>query len=468
MRRGGALAVALFLSGVVSPALGAPSPAEASHCVSPQDCGSGGVCVAGLCRRGSESAIVEVLYPIAVPPPTVYGTEAWQVNAVQAFARQLRTDLAWSGFYALLSVSQLPYSHRLEGGSPSEMRRLLWQDAQAYRVVRIMSRSQAGAKSLRIQVRVLDVESYDWIDISGGERVVAPGEFRRLSAACVNRLIGHDTGLPGVVGSQIASSIQVKAGVKEVGVIPSGGGAPVMMTADGNLNLDPAWNGRGGVGYMSYKSGNPNWVVAGRPISARPGMNAAGAWSRDGRYLALSVSEGDNSDILIVDGRTGDEQARVTEHPGVDTSPSWSPDGRQLAFVSDRSGSPQIWIVALATGDMTQLTRSGYNVSPDWSPNGQSLAYGQLVGSRFIIKRHDFDRQRTVSLTDAGASSENPSFSADGRWLVFARRDAARNTRLWVMRSDGSHPHRLTSSPLPMFSPAWHRSSPTFHEGRKP
>ena len=35
--------------------------------------------------------------------------------------------------------------------------------------------------------------------------------------------------------------------------------------------------------------------------------------------LALSVTEGANSDIIL-DGAKGTEQVRVTEHPGVDTA----------------------------------------------------------------------------------------------------------------------------------------------------
>ena len=55
-----------------------------------------------------------------------------------------------------------------------------------------------------------------------------------------------------------------------------------MLTANKSLNLDPAWDGSGRVGYMSYRSGNADWVVEGAIVSGRPGMNAAGAWSRDG------------------------------------------------------------------------------------------------------------------------------------------------------------------------------------------
>ena len=434
---------------------------EPIPCERPRDCPDASVCVTGTCRSGSASSVVEELYPLAVPPPIVLSDDVKLQKLAETFVRQLQADLAWSGFYTMLSSEQLPFTHRVEGVSPSETRRLLWQKAGAYRVVRVVVRPGAKAGELRMLVRLIDVESYDWQTIGGAELTVKPGQERAMAAACANRVVELDTGIPGVAGSRIAASVEVSPGVKEVGVVGVDGERLTMLTANKSLNLDPAWDGAGRVGYMSYRSGNADWVVEGAVVSGRPGMNAAGAWSRDGKYLALSVTEGANSDIVILDGSTGTEQVRVTEHPGVDTSPTWSPDGKELAFVSDRSGSPQIWIVTLATGDLRRLTQSGYNAAPDWSPNGQSLVYGQLIGSKFVIKRHDFDRRKTVTLTTTETSSENATFSADGRYLAFARRGSDRKPSLWIMYADGRNQRMLTSPGLPMFSPAWHRRAPT-------
>jgi TolB protein len=432
-------------------------------CEQPSDCHDG-VCISGTCRTGSASSAVETLYPLAVPPPVVLGTGARHKELAERFVEQLRKDLAWSGFYSMLSVERMPFSYRVEGASPSEARRLLWQQAGAFRVLRIVVRPGDSQGSVRILARLIEVESFEWIDLAPGELRVQPGQERAVAAACANRIVELDTGIPGVAGSRIATTIQTSPGVKEVGLVAGDGEGLTMITSNKSLNLDPAWDGQGRIGYMSYRAGNADWIVDGTPFSSRPGMNAAGAWSRDGMYLALSVTEGANSDIVILDGTTGTEQVRVTEHPGVDTSPTWSPDGKKLAFVSDRSGSPQVWIVTLATGDLKRLTHSGYNVSPDWSPNGHSILYGQLIGSKFVIKRHDFDVPRTVTLTGAAASSENPSFSADGRYVVFSRRGSDRRASLWVMYADGTHQRALTSNALPMFSPAWHRRAPTLKE----
>ena len=443
---------------VASVALGAT---DVRPCEQPADCMADSVCVAGTCRTGSASSVIEKLYPLAVPPPIILDGESDIREAAEGFVSQLRAALEWSGFYSMLSIERMPFTYRVEGGSPSETRRLLWQKAGAFRVLRVVVRPGTERGEIRALVRLIDVEDFNWIALAPTELTIKPGESRAMAAACANRMVALDTGIPGVAGSRVAASIEVSPGVKEVGFVEVDGGAVTMLTSNKSLNLDPAWDGRGRVGYMSYGRGNADWIVEGSVFSGRPGMNAAGAWSRDGKYLALSVTEGANSDIVILDGKNGTEQVRVTEHPGVDTSPTWSPDGKQLAFVSDRSGSPQVWIVTLATGDLRRLTHSGYNAAPDWSPNGQSLVYGQLIGSKFVIKRHDFDLGRTISLTSTDVSSENASFSADGRYVVFSRRGKDRKPSLWVMYADGTNQRTLTSTPLPMFSPAWHRRAPS-------
>ena len=431
-------------------------------CEGPSDCSAGDVCVAGTCRSGSGKSSVQELYPVAVPPPTLLTADAHVKAVGTRLVEQIRRDLQWSGFYSVLASDSFPSTHQVEGVSPSEVRRLLWQTSGAYRLVRVAVRPSPELGKVHVQVRLIDVEQYSSLSLGGGEITVRAGQDRAIAAACVNELIALDTGLAGVVGSRIATSLEVRSGVKEIGLIGADGKGLTMLTSNNSLNLDPAWDGAGRVGYMSYREGNADWVVDGAVLSGRPGMNAAGAWSHDGKYLAVSVTEGANSDIVILDGSTGTEHIRVTEHPGVDTSPTWSPDGKELAFVSDRTGSPQIWIVTLASGNLRRLTQSGYTTAPDWSPNGHSLVYGQLTGVNFVIKRYDFDTGHTRTLTGSDVSSENATFSPDGRYVAFSRRERDKKPTLWLMNADGTKQRQLTSSANPMFSPAWHRRAPSF------
>lgn len=431
-------------------------------CERPGDCAAAEACVGFVCLGGSARARVEPLYTVAVVPPFVGRGDSELVAVAEAFTAQLREDLAWSGFYRVLDDGALPRGWAAEGASAADLRHAAWQAAGAHRVVKVIvarAPRQAATTVARLRVRAIEVERFGVLDLPQGDVTAAPEQLRDASARWVNALIAADTGIPGAVGTRLAATLEVARGVKEIATIDADGQRFAQVTRNGDLNLGPAWGpgGAGGeLGWMSYLSGNADWVVDGRPLSTRPGLNAAGAWSPDGRTLALSVAEAGDSELVLLDAETGAVKAQITDHPAVDTSPTWAPDGARIAFVSDRTGRPQIWIVSLSRGGLEQLTREGYNTSPEWSPLGDSLVFiRQGPGGNFVIMRHDFDTGETRRLTDGRRSAESPTFSPDGRYLAFTQKDSA-GSRLWVMTADGDA-LRPVDPERAFFSPEWRR-----------
>jgi TolB protein len=440
-----------------------PDESVLRFCETPADCGADGVCVAHTCRTGADQAEVTPLYRIAVPPPVVSGhgrSSAGTQALADALHAQLLADLRWSGLYDVMPAKALSASWRREGASPAEVDRAAWQATGARRVMQIAvgpgKASQAGAiPAIKIRIRVVEIAQFGVVDLAEGARTLQTSEVRTASAAFVNALVGVDTGIPGAIGTAIVGSTSTKLGVKEIATTTTDGGGFTQVTRNGSLNLGPAWGPDGVVGWMSYASGNPDWVVDGKPFSARPGLNAAGAWSPNGRFLALSVAEAGNSEIILMDAVSGVEQSRLTAHRAVDTSPAWSPDGRRVAYVTDRTGKPNIWIRSLIGRALDQLTHNGYNTSPDWSPNGHSLVYvRQVGGGRFVIIRHDFATGEDHRLTRGRGSAESPSFSRDGRYIAYAHKIGKQAT-LWIMDADGERAHQV--SPKSFFAPDWRK-----------
>ncbi|PIE17649.1 MAG: hypothetical protein CSA66_05475 [Proteobacteria bacterium] len=437
-------------------ALGAGAADDTRFCEVPADCKADEACVAFLCQRGSDRARVARLYKIAVAPPVVARPDRVSRAAAKRLYAQILSDLRWSGFYEVVGEEGLPAGWRLEGASTSEVRRPIWQEQGLYRTVKIAMAPAAGGR-LRVRIHAIDVERFGFLALPEGEVTVAPGEMRALAARWVNALIGADTGVAGAAGSRIVGATQVAPGVKEIAVIDVHGEGYRRVTDDENLNLGPAWGPGGKIGWMSYRSGNPDWVVDGEPLSTRPGLNAAGAWSPDGKYLALSVAEGGDSELVLLEAQTGAEYARLTDDRAVDTSPAWSPDGKRMAFVSDRSGRPQIWILSLQGGPLVQLTAEGYNTSPTWSPLGDTIVYArQGGGGNFSLMRHDLDTGQTRRLTDGAKSAESPTFSPDGRYIAYALKGEG-GSRLWIMHADGRGARAVDPDDRSFFSPDWER-----------
>lgn len=400
--------------------------------------------------------MVTTLYTIGVPPPLVLDRDPWLQAEAAKVHRQLLADLDWTGFYRSLPAERLPPGWKAEGASPSAVQRELWQTAGAWRVLQVSLRPLEDPRTYRLRLRLVPVEGEEAIDLAQGEIVIRPGARRHAIARWVNALVEYDTGKAGVVGSRILLAIRTKPGIKEIAVVEADGQELTMVTRNGSLNLSPAWGPGGRVGYMSYLRDNVDWVVDGRPFSSRPGLNAAGAWSPDGRFLAISLASAANSDLYLLDGRTGAPVRRLTHDQGADTSPTWSPDGTRIAFVSDRTRTPQVWITEAKGGKAWRVSRGGYVTSPDWSPSGETLVYTIMTGSNsFAIFRRDLDTGVTRRVSPLGLSAESPQLSPDGRYIVFAGRQAEAPQALWIMDADGARVRPLLMSRYALYTPAW-------------
>jgi dipeptidyl aminopeptidase/acylaminoacyl peptidase len=112
-------------------------------------------------------------------------------------------------------------------------------------------------------------------------------------------------------------------------------------------------------------------------------------WSPDGTLIAFSANRtdnpdaNDNSDIFVVEPRSGAKPRALTTSPGADTSPVFSPDGKSVAYLA--GGDPKdIWyatnsvaIVPVAGGTPKTLTPGlDRNVSrPQFTPDGSKVLF---------------------------------------------------------------------------------------------
>lgn len=126
-------------------------------------------------------------------------------------------------------------------------------------------------------------------------------------------------------------------------------------------------------------------------------------WAPDGTRIAVGRWEGGAYDVVVVD-TLGQLLRRVTADRAIDAAPAWSPDGRYLVFTSDRSGIPNIYAY-----DMT-VEVAGTEMAPDTAGPALDRAGEGTRGTSEPL------RQVTNLLTGAFY----PDISPDGRWLYFS------------------------------------------------
>jgi TolB protein len=186
-----------------------------------------------------------------------------------------------------------------------------------------------------------------------------------------------------------------------------------------------------------------------------PGMTFAPQFAPGGNAVIFSLSQDGNTDIWVMD--LGSRQRRrLTRSAAIETSPSYSPDGSQIVFESDRSRRQQLYVMSAGGGEGQRISfGSGSYATPVWSPKGDLIAFTKITGGRLYIgvMRPDGSDER---LLDAGFNVEGPTFSPNGRVLMYFSESPGANGQSQLLSIDVSGRNkRRVDTPGPASDPAW-------------
>ena len=161
----------------------------------------------------------------------------------------------------------------------------------------------------------------------------------------------------------------------------------------------------------------------------KPHLDSAGARIRSAGISptgkrAVFDARGEVFTVPAQDGPVLD----ITRSPGVaERTPAWSPDGSAIAYWSDRPGEYQLMVrPADGSGAEEQLTSfgPGFRYRPFWSPDSKRLAFIDQTMTIWIVER----ATKRATKVDKGFYMYQgqldrfaPAWSADGRWLAYAR-----------------------------------------------
>ncbi len=162
-------------------------------------------------------------------------------------------------------------------------------------------------------------------------------------------------------------------------------------------------------------------------------MNVAPAVSPNGKYLAfLSEKELFTVDLYLADAQTGKIIRKLTskianthidEFNYIESAGAWSPDSRKFAFSVFSNGKNKMVVVDVNSGrslqevDMGEAEEFG-NLT--WSPDGKSIAFTGLSNGYADLYMYNFTTKKIEQLTDDLYTDYQPSFSSDGKKLVFS------------------------------------------------
>jgi TolB protein len=394
---------------------------------------------------------------IAVPDFAVVREDPTAGPLNKTFNEVLFNDLEASGIFDMVSKSFYPLG-KIAG--PQDAHLDVWAAPPPKAAMLAFGNLGVSNGAMQVQGWLFDVKN------AQNPQILAK-QYREPATDSNARLIAHKFadeiifrlggGINGIAESRIYF-VSSRTGHKEVWAMDYDGAGQQAVTHLGSISLSPRIspdNSR--IAFISFYKGGPNVAVwsleLGRMLSfpSFGGTNLSPAWSSDGAHIAFSSSRSGDPEIYVCD-QNGGNLRRLTQVHGPDVSPVWNPKSNaQIAWVSGRTGLPQIYVMDSDGGNVQRLTDQGYAVSPAWSPSGQFLAfawvrhYGPGAPGNSDIYLMDIASRKWVQLTHDGGRNDFPSWSPDGRHIVYQSTRGG-GEQIWSMLADGSQQTQLTFS----------------------
>jgi len=210
------------------------------------------------------------------------------------------------------------------------------------------------------------------------------------------------------------------------------------------------------------------------------------SFSPDGAYLSFLSSRGKESKTQVwVMNLRGGEAEQVTNAKAGVSSYAWSLDSKRIAYIMNDPETEQEEKAAKEKRDMIvedtnfkfghlyvipfvkdakgerkaiRLTGGSFHVTSfNWSPDGTSIVFAHqatpLVDdwTTSDISIVPSDSGAVKSLVKWSGSDASPSYSPDGKWILFASDKGdtkwAQLSDLYVVSSDGGEPRKLAETP---------------------
>jgi TolB protein len=216
---------------------------------------------------------------------------------------------------------------------------------------------------------------------------------------------------------------------------------------------------------------NPDGTGLAQLTHEPKGLSAQGPdWSPGGSRILFARVNLSNfvGRIWIMNGDGTGQRPLASDAPGhSDTQPRYTPDGRHIVFTRCLPFSEHcaIWIMRSdgthrhVIAPFLQAPTETSNFDPNVSPDGQHVTFTRFgfngIISQVWVARIDGTHAHPVTAPrlEAGQAAWSP----DGSHIAFADNSSRPQSRIWVMRANGTAATRLATTPWPTnnFGPAY-------------
>jgi len=387
----------------------------------------------------------------------------------RTFDTTLFADLANAGIFDIVSKSLLPQT---TPGAPAEIKVQDW--ALAPTSAAMVAFGNFGVQGGRITCNgfLFDAKNVQYPQVLAKQynEDASDDSARQIAHRFADEIIFRlSGGSQGIAESKIYY-VKINGGDKEIWEMDYDGANQRPLTHLGTVSLSPrispdssrlAFASLGHDGFQIRMFS----LVLNRMVNFTGvgGTNITPAWAPNGKDIAYSSSRSGDPEIWVSDAN-GALGRRITSFRGPDVSPVFNPrTGSQIAWISGRTGLPQLYIMDTDGSAIQRMTDSGYATSVSWSPNGQFLAfawdrkYGPGAPGGQDIYIMEIATKRWIQLTHDGGRCDFPSWSPDGRHIVYANTADGKGSHMKIMTmlADGTQKRALTGPGADMPNWSW-------------
>jgi TolB protein len=313
--------------------------------------------------------------PIAIPEFFAAGLD--DGDAANAVTQIITANLQRSGLFA--PIDSAAYIERIPSFD-AVPRFPDWRNINAQALATGQIGRQADGR-LQAEFRLWDVLGGQQLD--GKQYVTTPDNWRRIAHIISDAIYERLTEEGGYFDSRVVFVDETgppERRVKRLAIMDQDGANMRYLTRGDELVLTPRFSpSTQEITYVHIETSQREIV------GNFPGMSFSPRFSPDGQRVIMSLQEGGNSNLFVMDLRSK-ATTRLTDTQAIDTAPSYSPDGTQICFESDRGGKQQIYVMNAAGGPAERISfGDGSYSTPVWSPRGDYIAFTHVGQGKFAI-----------------------------------------------------------------------------------
>jgi Tol biopolymer transport system component/DNA-binding winged helix-turn-helix (wHTH) protein len=177
-------------------------------------------------------------------------------------------------------------------------------------------------------------------------------------------------------------------------------------------------------------------------FSEKLGLN----WLSDQKLIYGSRASG-NADLWLMD-TDGKNQKQLTVDTALEGQPTVTADGRFIAFLSNRAGTYNIWRMNADGSHLQRLTDGPWENTPSFSPDGKWIVYNGVFQAKPVLWKIPAEGGTPVRLTNE--VSVRPAVSPDGKMVAHLHLDEqSQRMKLAVVPLEGEPQVKMFETTIP-------------------